>query len=57
MKDRSYDEAVVELSQADPFYAMELQPKVVQDASAEELATLERQLSVALAVRQDNSTS
>lgn len=57
MKDRSHNEAVVGLFHAEPFYAMELLAQVVQDASADELATLERLLSVALAVKQVNSTS
>ncbi len=57
MKDRSHNEAVVGLFHAEPFYAVELLAQVVQDASADELATLERLLSVALAVKQVNSTS
>ncbi|HIE1058924.1 TPA: hypothetical protein ACXJQO_000351 [Serratia marcescens] len=54
MKDRSHNEAVVELFHAKPFYAVELLAQVVQ---ADELATLERLLSVALAVKQVNSAS
>ncbi|MCS5451500.1 hypothetical protein ACJVQT_19275 [Enterobacter huaxiensis] len=50
MKDRSHNEAVVGLFHVEPFYAVELLAQVVQDASADELATLERLLSVALAV-------
>lgn len=57
MKDRSHDEAVAELFQADPFYAAELLAEVVQDGSADELAILERQLSVAFATREINPNS
>ncbi|WP_192873425.1 hypothetical protein [Pseudomonas congelans] len=57
MKDRSHDEAMAELFQADPSYAAELLAEVVQDDSADELATLERQLTVAFAAREVNSTS
>lgn len=57
MKDRSHDEAMVELFQADPSYAAELLAEGVQDGSTDELSTLERQLSVAFAAREVNSTS
>lgn len=57
MKGRRHNEAVVRLFQAEPFYAVTLLAQVVQDASSDELATLERLLSVALAVKQVNSTS
>ncbi|MBC3218017.1 hypothetical protein [Serratia fonticola] len=57
MKDRSHDEAMAELFQADPSYAAELLAEVVQDGSTDELSTLERQLSVAFAAREVNLTS
>ncbi|CAI1151936.1 Uncharacterised protein [Serratia plymuthica] len=57
MKDRSHDEAMAELFQADPSYAAELLAEVVQDGSTDELSTLERQLSVAFTAREVNSTS
>lgn len=57
MKDRSHDEVVAELFQADPFYAAELLAEVLQDGSADELAILERQLSVAFATREINPNS
>ncbi len=57
MKDRSHDEAMAELFQADPSYAAELLAEVVRDSSADELAILERQLSVAFATREVNPTS
>lgn len=53
MKDRSHDEAMVELFQADPSYVAEC----VQDGSTYELSTLDKQLSVAFAAREVNSTS
>ncbi|WP_454878574.1 addiction module antidote protein [Serratia inhibens] len=56
MKDRSHDEAMAELFQADPSYAAELLAEVVQDGSTDELSTLERQLSVAFTAREVNST-
>ena len=40
MKDRSHDEAMAELFQADPSYAAELLAEVVQDGSTDELSTL-----------------
>lgn len=49
MKERSHDEAMVELFQADPSYAMELLAEVVRDGNADEVAILERQLSAAFA--------
>lgn len=51
MKDRSHDEAMVEVFQADPSFAAELLAQVVRDGDADELAILERQLSAALATR------
>ncbi|CAI1021595.1 Uncharacterised protein [Serratia fonticola] len=57
MKDRSHDEAMAELFQADPSYAAELLAEVVQDGSTDELSTLERQLSIAFAAREVNSIS
>lgn len=56
MKDISHDEAMAQLFQADPSYAAELLAEVVQAGSADELATLERQLSLAFAAREVNST-
>lgn len=53
MKGRSHDEAMVELFQTDPSYVAEY----VQDGSTYELSTLDRQLSVAFAAREVNSTS
>lgn len=49
MKDRSHDEAMAELFQADPPYAAALMVEVVRDGDADELAILERQLSAAFA--------
>jgi len=59
MKDRSHDEAVVELIQADLFYAVRLLAggAAGEGTSEDELATLERQLLVTLGTRQDNSNS
>lgn len=57
MKYRSHDEAMVELFQTDPSHAPELLAENVQDGSTDELSTLKRQLSVALAAREVNSTS
>lgn len=57
MKDRSHDEAMAELFEADPFYAAELLAEIVRDGSADELAILERQLSVAFATRKTNPNS
>lgn len=52
MKDRSHDEAMAGLFQADPAYASELLAEVVRDGVAEELTILERQLSAASAMRE-----
>ncbi|WP_210014716.1 hypothetical protein [Pseudomonas palmensis] len=49
MKDRSHDEAMAELFQADPPYAAALMVEVERDGDAHELAILERQLSAAFA--------
>ncbi|RMU39611.1 hypothetical protein ALP29_200094 [Pseudomonas syringae pv. avii] len=49
MKDRSQDEAMAELFQADPIYAAELLAEVTRDGNSDELAILERQLSAAFA--------
>lgn len=57
MKDRSHDEAMAELFQADPPYAAELLAEVIRDGDADELAILERQLSAAFAVSSPNSAS
>lgn len=57
MKDRSHDEAMAELFQADQSYAAELLAGVVRDGNADELAILERQLSAAFATRESNPTS
>ena len=57
MKDRSHDEAMAELFQADPSYAEELLGEVIRDGNADELAILERQLSVAFASRETSTTS
>lgn len=50
MRDRSHDEAMADLFQADPSYAAELLTEVRRDGDAEELAVLKRQLSSAFAV-------
>jgi len=57
MKDRSHDEAMVELFQVDPSYAAELLAGVVRDGNADELAILERQLSAAYATNNDKPAS
>jgi DNA-binding phage protein len=57
MKDRNHDEAMAELFQANPSFAAELLAEVVRDGNADELAILERQLSVAFATREANPTS
>ena len=57
MKDRSHDEAMSELFQADPLNAAELRAEVVRDGNADELAILERLLSAAFAVISPHSTS
>lgn len=57
MKDRSHDEAMAELVQADPSFAADLLAEVVRDGNADELAILERQLSAAFAKREANPTS
>lgn len=57
MKDRSHDEAMSELFQADPEYAAELLAEVIRDGDADELAILERQLSAAVAASSPNPAS
>lgn len=57
MKDRSHDEAMAELFQADSSYATELLAEVVRDGDADELAILERQLSAAFAASGTNPAS
>lgn len=57
MKDRSHDEPMAELFQADPSYAAELLAEVVRDGNPDELAILERQLSAAFAIREANPVS
>lgn len=57
MKDRSHDEAMAELFEADRSYAAELLAEVVRDGNADELAILERQLSAADATMKPNPTS
>lgn len=57
MKDRSHDEAMAELFQANPSYAAELLAEVVFDGNADELAILDRQLSATFATREANPTS
>lgn len=57
MKDRSHDESMVERFQADPSYAAELLAEVVRGGSVDELAILERQLSVAFATGEVDPTS
>ncbi|WP_236326189.1 hypothetical protein [Pseudomonas poae] len=57
MKDRSHDEAMAELFQADPSFAADLLAEVFRDGNADELAILERQLSAAFAKREANPTS
>lgn len=47
MKDRSHDEAMADLFRLDPSYAAELLAEVVRDGDADELAILERKLSLA----------
>ena len=57
MKDRSHDDAMAEIFQADPSFAAELLAEVVRDGNADELAILGRQLSTAFAKREANPTS
>lgn len=57
MKDRSHDEAMSELFQAEPAYAAELLAEVIRDGDADELAILERQLSAAFAASSSESAS
>lgn len=57
MKDRSHDEAMAELFEADQSYAAELLAEVVRDGNADELAILERQLWAAAATMDANPTS
>ncbi|MEX2952065.1 hypothetical protein AB4K01_12795 [Serratia fonticola] len=57
MKDRSHDEAIAGLFQAEPSYATELLAEVVRDGNTDELAILKRQSSAAFAVRKSNPTS
>ena len=57
MKDRSHDEAMAELFQADPSYAAELLAEVVRDGNGDELAILDRQLSAACAMKEANPAS
>lgn len=45
MKDRSHDEAMAEIFQADPSYAIELLAEVWSEGGAAEVAVLVRQLS------------
>ncbi|MCF5552533.1 hypothetical protein GIV71_18890 [Pseudomonas syringae] len=51
MKDRSHDEAMADVFQADPFYAIELFTEVLSEGGADEVAVLIRQLSDALSRR------
>lgn len=44
MKDRSHDEVIAELFQADPSYAAELLAEIWAEGSADEFAVLLRQL-------------
>ena len=57
MKDRSHAEAMAELFRTDPSYAVELLAEVVRDGNADELAVLERQLSIAFATSDSNPAS
>lgn len=57
MKDRSHNEAMTELFEADQSYAAELLAEVVRDGNADELAILERQLWAAAATMDTNPTS
>ncbi|WP_177445781.1 hypothetical protein [Pseudomonas sp. ICMP 460] len=57
MKDRSHDDAMAELFQADPAYAAELLAEVVRDGDAEELVILGRQLSAIVATTEANPAS
>lgn len=50
MKDRSHDEAMAEILQADPTYAAELLAEVVRDGGADELVVLKRQIMAAFAI-------
>ncbi|MBD8575050.1 hypothetical protein IFR09_12995 [Pseudomonas syringae] len=52
MKDRSHDEAMAALFQADPSYAAQLLAEAVREGNADEVAILERQLSIALAMKE-----
>ncbi|MCF7554537.1 hypothetical protein [Pseudomonas petrae] len=49
MKDRSHDEAMAELFQADPSYAAELLAEVIRGGDADELTALKRQIADAFA--------
>ena len=57
MKDRSHDEAMAKLFQADPSYTAELLAEFFRDGNPDELAILERQLSAAFAISEASSTS
>lgn len=57
MKDRSHDEAMAEIFQEDPSYAAELLAEVGCDGDADELAVLERQLPLAIAIDGANQGS
>lgn len=57
MKDRSRDEAMAEIFQADPFYAAELLAEVTRHGNADELDILKRQLLAAFAKREANPPS
>jgi len=57
MKDRSHDEAMAKLFQADPSYTAELLAEILRDGNPDELAILERQLSAAFAISEASSTS
>lgn len=54
IKDRSHDKAPAGPFQADPAYAAELLTEVARGGASEELAILERQLSTAFAIKEEN---
>lgn len=50
LRDRSHDEAMTEVFQADPSYGAVLLADVVREGNTDELAILERQLSASLTI-------
>ncbi|BBN62146.1 MULTISPECIES: hypothetical protein [Pseudomonas] len=55
MKDRSHDEAMAKLFQANPSYADELLAEVRRTGDKDEMAILRRQLSPDLAIKSTRS--